>query len=211
MSLALTSYHFASKDNLISEALDLAAEETLRWLGQTTHELTDGGAVLTPELVAERLGDLTMGRLGDEQLAVVSVVELSLAAARRPALQKATADWNDAYHAIVVDLLDRLRRTRSEGCRRARGGDARGARVSPDRRIQPGLRTRGAPSGAPEIAGVAALSARTATANGWCQRTSAATRAAAVTGSASSRVAPSSSAIRRVAPLPAMAIGAAAL
>ncbi len=107
MSLALTSYHFASKDNLISEALDLAAEETLRWLGQTTHELTDGGAVLTPELVAERLGDLTMGRLGDEQLAVVSVVELSLAAARRPALQKATADWNDAYHAIVVDLLDR--------------------------------------------------------------------------------------------------------
>ncbi len=108
VSLALTSYHFASKDNLISEALDLAAAETLRWLEQTTDALTgNGGAVLTPDLVAERLGDLTMGRLGDEQVAVTSVVELSLAAARRPALQKATADWNDAYHQIVVVLLDR--------------------------------------------------------------------------------------------------------
>ena len=108
VSLALTSYHFASKDNLISEALDLAASETLRWLEQTAVELTaNGGGALIPELVAERFGDLTMGRLGDEQLAVVSVVELSLAAARRPALQTATADWNDAYHTIVVALLKR--------------------------------------------------------------------------------------------------------
>jgi hypothetical protein len=56
-------------------------------------------------MVADRLSDLMMGRLGDERLAVVSVVELSLAAARRPQLHPANAAWNDAYRAIVVELL----------------------------------------------------------------------------------------------------------
>ena len=56
-------------------------------------------------MVADRLSDLMMGRLGDERLAVVSVVELSLAAARRPQLRPANVAWNDAYRAIVVELL----------------------------------------------------------------------------------------------------------
>jgi DNA-binding transcriptional regulator YbjK len=107
VSLALTSYHFSTKDNLISEALDLAATGTTEWLEQAAVDLTAGRSKLTPQLVAARLGDLTMGRLGDEQLAPVSVIELSLAAARRPALQKVTAEWNNSYHAIVVDLLAR--------------------------------------------------------------------------------------------------------
>jgi TetR/AcrR family transcriptional regulator, regulator of biofilm formation and stress response len=106
VSLALTTYHFATKENLIAEALDLAVTETTDRLEQTAAELRTAGA-LTAAIVADRLADLMMGRLGDEQLAVVSVVELALAAARRPSLQVTTQAWNDAYHAIVVDLLER--------------------------------------------------------------------------------------------------------
>jgi DNA-binding transcriptional regulator YbjK len=107
VSLALTSYHFSTKDNLISEALDLAATGTTEWLEQAAVDLTASRSKLPPQLVAGRLGDLTMGRLDDAQLAPLSVIELSLAAARRPALQKVTAEWNHSYHAIVVDLLER--------------------------------------------------------------------------------------------------------
>ncbi len=89
VSLALTSYHFATKENLISEALDLAVAETIDSLRAIAGELAMADA--TPEMVADRLSDLMMGRLGDERLAVVSVVELSLAAARRPQLRPANA------------------------------------------------------------------------------------------------------------------------
>jgi DNA-binding transcriptional regulator YbjK len=107
VSLALTSYHFSSKENLIAAALDLAAVETTETLELAAAELRTAPETLTPEGVADRLCDLEMSRLGDEHLAVLSVVELSLAAARRPELQPAVADWNARYRAIVVDLLSR--------------------------------------------------------------------------------------------------------
>ena len=147
VSLALTSYHFASKDNLISEALDLAASETLRWLEQTAVELTaNGGGALIPDLVAERLGDLTMGRLGDEQLAVVSGG--GAVTRRRP--PACPADSDRGLERRLPHHRGRppetLRHTRSEGRRGARGRDARGPRVPADRRVEPQLRARGAPA-----------------------------------------------------------------
>ncbi len=106
VSLALTSYHFASKENLIAEALDLAASETTQRLSQRVAALDDTGPLSSAE-VAERLCDLELGRLGEADLAPLSVVEISLAAARRPALHRKAAEWNAAYHAVVVDLLER--------------------------------------------------------------------------------------------------------
>ena len=107
MSLALTSYHFATKENLISEALDLAVAETTDSLRAIAGELALADA--TPELVADRLSELMMGRLGDERLAVVSVVELSLAAARRPQLRPRTPpgtmptgrSWSSCWPAVA--------------------------------------------------------------------------------------------------------------
>ncbi len=107
VSLALTSYHFASKENLIAEALELAMTDTTARLDETATALLAGDRPVTPAVVAERLCDLTMSRLGDDELAVVSVIELSLAASRRPALQRTTAEWNHTYESIVVELLDR--------------------------------------------------------------------------------------------------------
>lgn len=104
VSLALTTYHFATKENLVAEALDLAASETLDGLRQAAGEERER---LTPRSVAERLCDMTMERLGDERLAVFAVVELSLAAARRPQLHEAAAAWNEEYHALVAGLLER--------------------------------------------------------------------------------------------------------
>src|SRR5689334_816872 len=105
VSLALTTYHFATKENLIAEALNVAAAETLEGLREAAS--SDAGGPLTPEAVADRLSDMTMERLGDERLAVFAVVELSLAAARRPQLHGAAAAWNEEYHRMVAELLER--------------------------------------------------------------------------------------------------------
>jgi TetR/AcrR family transcriptional regulator, regulator of biofilm formation and stress response len=105
VSLALTTYHFATKENLIAEALNVAAAETLEGLREAA--ASDAGGALTPESVADRLSDMTMERLGDERLAVFAVVELSLAAARRPQLHGAAAAWNEEYHRMVAELLER--------------------------------------------------------------------------------------------------------
>jgi len=104
VSLALTTYHFATKENLIAEALNLAAAETLDGLREATAE---GEGPLTPAAVADRLCDMTIERLGDERLAVFAVVELSLAAARRPQLHAAARAWNEQYHRVVAGLLER--------------------------------------------------------------------------------------------------------
>src|SRR3954471_21621482 len=105
VSLALTTYHFATKENLIAEALNVAAAETLDGLREAA--AGDGTAALTPASVADRLSDMTVERLGDERLAVFAVVELSLAAARRPELHEAAGAWNDEYHRVVAGLLER--------------------------------------------------------------------------------------------------------
>ncbi len=105
VSLALTTYHFATKQNLIAEALNLAAAETLDGLREAAAR--DGDGPLTPAAVADRLSDMTVERLGDERLAVFAVVELSLAAARRPELHGAAAAWNEEYHRVVGALLQR--------------------------------------------------------------------------------------------------------
>src|SRR5262249_12254730 len=94
-SLAPTTYHFATKENLIAEALNVAAAETLAGLREAASDVQ--GGPLTPASVADRLSDMTMERLGDERLAVFAVVELSLAAARRPDLHEAAAAWNEEY------------------------------------------------------------------------------------------------------------------
>src|SRR4051794_37291799 len=104
VSLALTTYHFATKENLIAEALNLAAAETLEDLRAAAGE---ADSALTPAAAAERLSDMTMERLGDERLAVFAVVELSLAAARRPDLHEAAGAWNEEYHRVVAGLLER--------------------------------------------------------------------------------------------------------
>ncbi len=118
VSLALTSYHFDSKENLVSEALDDAVHGTIGELDAAAAAMAGPGEPLTRALVAQRLADLTMSRLGDERLNVISVIELSLAAARRPALQATTAAWNAAYHQIVVGLLERCDVPDPEGAAR---------------------------------------------------------------------------------------------
>src|SRR3954471_2809706 len=63
VSLALTTYHFATKENLIAEALNVAAAETLDGLREAAAVEREGA--LTPESAADRLSDMTMERLGE--------------------------------------------------------------------------------------------------------------------------------------------------
>src|SRR5436305_14948559 len=55
VSLALTTYHFATKENLIAEALNVAAAETLDGLREAA--AGDGTGALAPAAVADRLSD----------------------------------------------------------------------------------------------------------------------------------------------------------
>jgi TetR/AcrR family transcriptional regulator, regulator of biofilm formation and stress response len=104
-SLALTTYHFATKENLIAEALALAARETTGALRAAAAELAGTPGLAAPAAIADRLSALMMSRLGDRELAVASVYELALAAARRPALADAMAAWNAAYAEVVQTML----------------------------------------------------------------------------------------------------------
>ncbi len=105
-SLALTTYHFATKENLIAEALALAARETTDALRAAAAELAITPGPAAPAAIADRLSALMMTRLGDQDLAVASVYELALAAARRPALADAMAAWNAAYAEVVQAMLE---------------------------------------------------------------------------------------------------------
>jgi len=105
VSVALTTYHFASKDDLLEQALLLAAEETTGDLRARAEALPEPGPAVRASDVAVRLADLLLDRLGDDRLAVVAVFELYVAAARRPPLQAAMAEWSSAYLDLVEAML----------------------------------------------------------------------------------------------------------
>ena len=104
VSVALTTYHFASKDDLLEQALAVAAAQTTDDLRRRAEALAGAGAVPAGE-VADRLAELLLERMGDDRLAVIAVFELYVAAARRPPLQAAMAAWSEAYLELVEAML----------------------------------------------------------------------------------------------------------
>lgn len=107
VSVALTTYHFASKDDLLEQALLVAAEETTGDLRARLDSLPDFDPGAEVEQLARALADLLLDRLGDDRLAVIAVFELYVAAARRPELQAAMVGWSAAYLELVEGMLQR--------------------------------------------------------------------------------------------------------
>ena len=110
LPLASTTYYFDSKEELLTAALELAAERDLVRL----HELADRRRQSPPspddavECVIEPPG---VERSEDERAAgrrsLLASYTLLLEAARRPALQELARRWTDAYMETVSELLRR--------------------------------------------------------------------------------------------------------
>jgi DNA-binding transcriptional regulator YbjK len=107
VSVALTTYHFASKDDLLEQALLVAAEETTGDLRARLELLPGFDSGSEVEQLAAALAGLLLDRLGDDRLAVIAVFELYVAAARRPELKAAMAAWSAAYLELVEAMLVR--------------------------------------------------------------------------------------------------------
>jgi DNA-binding transcriptional regulator YbjK len=103
LPLASTTYWFDSKEDLLSAALELAAERDIAQLqarAASDREADDAlDAVLA--LIVDPLDEGLRASRGS----LIAAYALWLEAARRPALRELAARWTDAYHAAVGELL----------------------------------------------------------------------------------------------------------
>jgi TetR/AcrR family transcriptional regulator, regulator of biofilm formation and stress response len=100
--LAATTYYFSSKDELITEAVDLLVAEEVAQLAERAAALGDdvgspdrAAAALVAVLVPDRAG------VG----AQLAKFELYLEAARRPALRPIVAKWQEAFIGLAEMAL----------------------------------------------------------------------------------------------------------
>ena len=108
LPLASTTYWFASKDELLTAALELAAERDVARLQELAQDLCDvhpvsGSAALDAAVnaVVDPLDEPT------SRASLMAAYALLLEAARRPSLQELAARWTDAYLETVGALLAR--------------------------------------------------------------------------------------------------------
>ncbi|MEU5002416.1 TetR family transcriptional regulator [Streptomyces sp. NPDC021622] len=97
--LGATTYHFATKDDLIKAALQRSVDRFVAYLDEWVARRPQ----LTPEQLAVLLADALMGSFGPQRDQQVVEFELYLAALRRPALRPVA----DRYIEASVDALSR--------------------------------------------------------------------------------------------------------
>ena len=109
LPLASTTYYFDSKEQLLTAALEVAAERDLARL----HELAEERRALPADaghavaVLLDNAGELSDDEQAAGRRSLLASYTLLLEAARRPALQELTRRWTEAYMAVVSDLLER--------------------------------------------------------------------------------------------------------
>lgn len=104
--LAATTYYFASKDDLLEQALRHVAEREMARVEEAGARLR--AEVGTAEDVAGVLETLVVQELGRDRLDLIAQYELCLESARRPALAEISRAWSDAYVRLLAPLLEVL-------------------------------------------------------------------------------------------------------
>ena len=97
--LGSLTYWFATKDDLLREALRLFVDEETERLRTVGESLSEG---MAPEEIAERFAAVLEAGAGDDQ---VAQFELYLEAARNPALREAAEQCFAAYDDVVRAAL----------------------------------------------------------------------------------------------------------
>jgi TetR/AcrR family transcriptional regulator, regulator of biofilm formation and stress response len=110
LPLASTTYYFESKEELLTAALELAAERDLVRL----HEIADRPrqSPAGPDDAVDAVTDPPGAERSEDERAagrrsLLASYTLLLEAARRPALQELARRWTDAYIETVSELLGR--------------------------------------------------------------------------------------------------------
>jgi len=104
--LSATTYYFASREDLVAEALEHTVRLDLEALERSAELLA--AQPLTPESLAARLAALVHGWLDGGAPTLIAQYELSLAAARRPGLAEISRRWTDAYTEAFARPLTAL-------------------------------------------------------------------------------------------------------
>jgi TetR/AcrR family transcriptional regulator, regulator of biofilm formation and stress response len=103
VALASTTYHFASKSELVREALELVIE---RSTATVAAHAEPPGPDDAGQLV-ERLVDLAAALAADERAPLTAQYELLLEAGRRAELRPLAERWNDAYLGGLAAMTTR--------------------------------------------------------------------------------------------------------
>jgi DNA-binding transcriptional regulator YbjK len=108
VSLSSTTYHFASKGDIVDEALRELARREIAAATEAAGALERLDALELPDLVEAALGFLCQ-QLEDEdaRLAARAGYHLQLEAAHRPALRGINDEWTAAAEALAAQVLRR--------------------------------------------------------------------------------------------------------
>ena len=91
--LASTTYHFASKSEIVTEALELAIDRSIAAVARNTAPPYP----TTPDALVDRLVDLVEALCGDDQAPLAAQYELLIEAGRSRELQRVAERWGGAY------------------------------------------------------------------------------------------------------------------
>jgi DNA-binding transcriptional regulator YbjK len=91
--LASTTYHFASKAEIVTEALELAIDRSIAAVER--HTGPPGPA--SPDALVDRLVELVDALRADDQAPLAAQYELLIEAGRSPALGRVAERWDGAY------------------------------------------------------------------------------------------------------------------
>lgn len=102
--LAATTYYFASKDELITEAVERLVNHEIEVFEQRSGEL--GRTITSPEALAKGLAELLTSRGEDEERIALAQFEVYLEAVRRPALREAAERWKATFTGLAEVALE---------------------------------------------------------------------------------------------------------
>jgi TetR/AcrR family transcriptional regulator, regulator of biofilm formation and stress response len=106
LPLASTTYWFDSKEHLLTQAMELAAERDISRLLEAAASFASSGGDPLEAAVAAIVMPLDAGRQSHRSSLTASY-SLLLEAARRPALRDVAQRWTEAYLLTLGQLLER--------------------------------------------------------------------------------------------------------
>ena len=101
VALASTTYHFASKAEIVADALELAIDRSIAAVGRCTAPPRPA----TPAALVERLVELVHALCADDQAPLAAQYELLIEAGRSAQLRRVAQRWDGAYLGGLREIV----------------------------------------------------------------------------------------------------------